>query len=87
MSTVIFTATEGRGRYRVAVTIHCNGCTAHLASGYVDSSVPSSDDGAALAGAERRAEGEGWEIRRGVRSESNPQGCDSHLCPACRMPP
>jgi hypothetical protein len=27
---------------------------------------------------------EGWEIRRGVASESNPQACDGHLCPHCR---
>ena len=79
MSTVIFTATENRARYLVAVTFHCNRCTAYISDGYTRSV----DDGAALSGAKQRAIGEGWKILRGVRSEVNPQGCDSHLCPAC----
>ena len=84
MSTLIFTTPTVRGRFRVGVTFRCDRCTEETMGEFHESEYTASAEGILRAEAERKMLAEGWEIRRGVASESNPHACDGHRCPYCR---
>lgn len=87
MSTLIFSSPVERKRIRTAVSFRCNRCIRLFLGDYAEGAHSPEGEAALLAAAERALLAEGWEIRRGVASEDNPQACDGHYCPYCRRQP
>jgi hypothetical protein len=87
VSTLLFSSPVEHKRIRIAVTFRCDRCTDLTSGEHVEAEYSPDVEVTLLAAAERKLLDEGWEIRRGVRSESNPQACDGHRCPYCRRHP